>query len=95
MIRGIAAGPPVATLGRMVGWDPLPLTVREARTAAAALRLPTPSPSHGNGRGEVLVEVRGLRASYGDTEVIRDLNLDLWKGSVVAVMGMGTSSPVA
>ncbi|HET8766958.1 MAG TPA: ATP-binding cassette domain-containing protein [Pedococcus sp.] len=30
--------PPVVELGRWAGWDPLPLTVREARRAAAPLR---------------------------------------------------------
>ena len=31
VIRRLAMGPPVATLGRLVGWDPVPLTVRDAR----------------------------------------------------------------
>ncbi|MER7619891.1 ATP-binding cassette domain-containing protein [Streptomyces sp. NPDC126503] len=30
--------PPVVALGRLAGWDPLPLTVRDARRRAAALR---------------------------------------------------------
>lgn len=40
--------PPVVGLGRLAGWSPLPLTVRDARRRAAALRdrLATPRPPH-------------------------------------------------
>ncbi|MER7534684.1 ATP-binding cassette domain-containing protein [Streptomyces sp. NPDC097704] len=53
--------PPVVALGRVAGWDPLPLTVRDARRRAGALKarlegrdpaglLPHPSP-YAQGRG--------------------------------------------
>ena len=35
VIGQLGAGPPVTRLGRMLGWDPLPLTVRAARAVAA------------------------------------------------------------
>ncbi|MGV9401987.1 ABC transporter ATP-binding protein [Streptomyces sp. NPDC003667] len=40
--------PPVVGLGRLAGWSPLPLTVRDARRRAATLRdrLATPRPPH-------------------------------------------------
>ena len=44
VIRSLAVGPPVAELGRRVGWDPLPLTVRDARLVAADTALPEPIP---------------------------------------------------
>jgi energy-coupling factor transport system ATP-binding protein len=34
----LALAPPVVELGRVAGWEPLPLTVREARRAATGLR---------------------------------------------------------
>ncbi|GAA2253212.1 ATP-binding cassette domain-containing protein [Streptomyces amakusaensis] len=42
--------PPVVALGRLAGWDPLPLSVRDARRRAPALRerladVPVPSPA--------------------------------------------------
>ena len=37
VIRRLAMGPPVARLGRLVGWDPVPLTVREARRLGGRL----------------------------------------------------------
>ncbi|WP_458243497.1 ABC transporter ATP-binding protein [Streptomyces sp. MAI_2237] len=41
--------PPVVELGRLAGWSPLPLTVRDARRRAAGLRerLPEPAPRAG------------------------------------------------
>ena len=49
VIRALGVGPPVARLGRMVGWDPVPLTVRDARTAARTHGLAGP---RANGDGQ-------------------------------------------
>lgn len=38
MLRESPVAPPVVELGRLVGWDPLPLSVRDARRAATGLR---------------------------------------------------------
>ena len=40
VVRSFSLGPPVARLGRLVGWDPAPLTVRDARAAAGKGNLP-------------------------------------------------------
>jgi energy-coupling factor transporter ATP-binding protein EcfA2 len=86
VLRGLGTGPPVARLGALAGWDPVPLTVRDARRFAAEIRLPVPA-SRGNGYGDVLADVRGLRAGYGASDVIRDLWIQLRAGEVVAVLG--------
>ena len=36
LLAGYAGAPPVTHLARLLGWEPLPLTVREARRLAAA-----------------------------------------------------------
>ena len=38
MMATAPVAPPVVVLGRLAGWDPLPLSVRDARRAAAGLR---------------------------------------------------------
>jgi energy-coupling factor transporter ATP-binding protein EcfA2 len=38
MMVGAPVAPPVVELGRLAGWDPLPLSVRDARRAAGPLR---------------------------------------------------------
>lgn len=40
VIPGLAGAPPVALLGRLLGWDPVPLTVRDARAARRRAGLP-------------------------------------------------------
>ncbi|MCD9872691.1 ABC transporter ATP-binding protein [Streptomyces guryensis] len=49
--------PPVVELGRLAGWSPLPLTVRDARRRAAGLREQLAQPA-----GSRAAQPRGLRA---------------------------------
>lgn len=89
VLERLQAGPPVSALGRLLGWWPIPLTVREARRIAAERgaspeRRKTPQRS---APGEVLLETRGIGASYDGTRVLHDLSLSLRSGQVVALMG--------
>ena len=36
---------------------------------------------------EVLIKVKNLRKSFGDNEVLTDINLDIYQGDVIAVVG--------
>jgi energy-coupling factor transport system ATP-binding protein len=82
--------PPVVELGRLVGWSPLPLSVRDARRAAASLRdrLPTPSrllPEATDGR--VLARCDDVVVGYGGTVALRAVSCTIAAGEVVALMG--------
>jgi energy-coupling factor transport system ATP-binding protein len=85
--------PPVVELGRLAGWTPLPLSVRDARRAAGPLRerlatvLPAPRPAPPVGAAARIAELRGVVASYGDIVALRDVDLDVHRGEVVALMG--------
>ncbi len=85
VIRGLAMGPPVARLGRLVGWDPVPLTVRDARRMGGAL--PPRAGARPDVAGATMVEIRGLAAAHGDTPALRDIDLRVRAGEIVAVMG--------
>ncbi len=87
VLRELGTGPPVSRLGAIAGWEPVPLTVRDARRFARAVSMPPPPARSGNGRGDVLARIRGLRAAYGPSEVLRGLDLDVHDGEVLAVMG--------
>jgi energy-coupling factor transporter ATP-binding protein EcfA2 len=82
--------PPLVELGRAAGWDPLPLTVREARRAARGLDLAPPA-------DEPVVAVtpaltaRGVTVSHGRTVAVRELDLTLGAGRVTALMGRNGS----
>ena len=82
--------PPVVELGRLAGWHPLPLSVRDARRRAAPLRerlSATTAPRRGRARGEVALEVRRLTAAYGDVLALRGVDLALQSRQVTALMG--------
>jgi energy-coupling factor transporter ATP-binding protein EcfA2 len=92
VIRRLAMGPPVARLGRLVGWDPVPLTVREARRLGGRLapfELPAPAVDDATAAapGETLVRVAGLEARHGESTALRGIDLEVRRGEVVAVMG--------
>ncbi len=83
--------PPVVELGRLAGWRPLPLSVRDARRRSAALRerLATSQPPlhHGTDAGGQLAWTRDLVVRYGATVALAGVSCSLASGEVVAVMG--------
>ncbi|SDP15123.1 energy-coupling factor transport system ATP-binding protein [Pedococcus dokdonensis] len=94
--------PPVVQLGRLAGWEPLPLTVREARRAATTLRAglsrnpgapagarvaPGESPLGG---GERIV-ASGLSVTHGDVAAVRAIDLAVRDGEVAVLMGRNGS----
>lgn len=85
IIDRYADGPPVARLGRLFGWLPAPLTVREARRLAEPLAPPAPSPMPE--AGEPILSSRGLHAGYGNDDVLKGIDLDVADGEIVALMG--------
>ena len=88
VIRRLAMGPPVARLGRLAGWDPVPLTVREARRMGGALVGDAGGPQvQVAAPGPTLVELRGVEVRHGDVPALRDIDLTIGRGEIVAVMG--------
>jgi energy-coupling factor transport system ATP-binding protein len=88
-----SVAPPIVELGRLAGWDPLPLTVRDARRRATGLTaelaevVPPPAvPQPTDDRPEVL-RGRGLVVRYGAVAAVRDVDIELRAGEVVALMG--------
>ncbi|MDT0346308.1 ABC transporter ATP-binding protein [Streptomyces litchfieldiae] len=83
--------PPVVALGRLAGWNPLPLTVRDARRRAAPLRrrlaARRPIPVAGPGPGAPLLTARRLAVRRERTEVLRGVDLTVRPGETVALMG--------
>ncbi|MEA2558357.1 MAG: energy-coupling factor transport system ATP-binding protein [Actinomycetota bacterium] len=90
VIRTLAVGPPVSRLGRMVGWDPVPLTVRDARAAAHAHGLIRPLTT-ADAVGDALAVLRGVDVQHEELgevrPALRDVSFSLSEGEIVAVMG--------
>lgn len=79
--------PPVARLGRSLGWDPVPLTIRDARRLAAGLQLPPAPAAPTPAPGARLASARSVTVELGARVALRHANLDIHEGEVVAVVG--------
>jgi energy-coupling factor transport system ATP-binding protein len=87
--------PPVTELGRLVGWVPPPLSVRDARRHAADLRTDLagarPPARRPLGSGPVGLAARGVVVRHGPVVAVREVDLDLVRGEVVGLMGRNGS----
>ncbi|MFJ4094360.1 ABC transporter ATP-binding protein [Kitasatospora sp. NPDC089913] len=106
VFRNTVIAPPVVELGRLAGWQPLPLSVRDARRAAAPLRerltgVPVPAPrrpsppgepvSGERVSGESVLRAERIVVRYGQVAAVREVGLDLRAGEVTALMGRNGS----
>jgi energy-coupling factor transport system ATP-binding protein len=82
--------PPVVELGRLAGWSPLPLSVRDARRAAVSLRsrLGSAAPLRPvAATGAELARCSDLVVGYGSVMALRGVSVSIKAGEVVALMG--------
>ena len=86
VLEKLGSGPPVARLGRLVGWSPPPLTVRDARRMAPRLSLAEPTGTEPV-TGAPVLAAAGLSAGYGRNLVLTDIDVTLAEGHIVALMG--------
>jgi energy-coupling factor transporter ATP-binding protein EcfA2 len=85
--------PPIVELGRAAAWEPLPLTVRDARRRARELagRLGPPPADPDLAPAAELLTGRGVSVLHGRTVALRDVDLTLHAGRVTALMGRNGS----
>lgn len=92
IMRSAPIAPPVVELGRLAGWDPLPLTVRDARRAAGPLRdlligrVP-PLRAVPDEGAEQVATMSEVVVSYGGVDALRRVSLTVSRGEVIALMG--------
>ncbi len=91
VVHALAVGPPLARLARGLGWEPTPLTVREARRVLAQFG-PDPAalgapPAREPRPGAPLVRLERVSFAYGDRLVLREVSVSFAAGQVTALMG--------
>jgi energy-coupling factor transport system ATP-binding protein len=91
--------PPIVQLGRLAGWSPLPLSVRDARRVSGPMRakladrLPTRvvRSVSVSSQSAPLLSARALVVNRGRLTVLRGIGLEVQAGEVVALMGRNGS----
>jgi len=89
VLASYAGAPAVTRLGRLLGWDPLPLTVRDARRHPPPdLGAPEPIVP---AAGEVVTAASAITATLGGRRVLGPLSIEVREGEIVAVLGRNGS----
>ena len=92
ILKDTPVAPPVVELGRIAGWDPLPLSVRDARRRATALRealtaCPSVDVLPVDVDAPVTVALTDVRVAYGNRPVLNRVDLAFHAGEITALMG--------
>jgi energy-coupling factor transport system ATP-binding protein len=99
-MRGAAVCPPVVQLAKLAGWEPLPLSVRDARRRAPELRRQLPGQPPADSSGEPAtgragdmpaLTARRIVVRYGSLTAVRQAGLTLHHGEITALMGRNGS----
>ena len=94
VLGDLPVAPPIVELGRLLGWQPLPLTVREAKRQARSLDLgPAPISTHElpDPSADLLVSARDISVTYGRKTAVREASLELHSRQITALMGRNGS----
>ncbi|MBL7062621.1 MAG: ATP-binding cassette domain-containing protein [Anaerolineae bacterium] len=93
--------PPLVTLGKELGWEPLPLTIEEGRHFAAKsqisnlksqisnLKSQIPNPKSQSPKPQFTIT--NLHFAYDRVDVLRGIDLEIAPGELVALMGRNGS----
>lgn len=90
VLQSSDVAPPVVELGRRMHWNPLPLTIRDARRALVAGNPPLRTSKLRDDEpvgGATLLTARAVRVRLGGLDVVADVDLNLRAGSVTALTG--------
>lgn len=100
MLASSSIAPPIVELGRLAGWDPLPLSIRDARRVAQPLRdrlCDHPTRLHADAGFAAqsarppALRAKSLRVEYGRVTAIAGIDLALVTGQLTALMGRNGS----
>ncbi len=94
--------PPLVALGKALAWDPLPLTIKEgrkfsrewvkhSRALAPAVSQATREEVNKQTPAESYLQARDVEVGYNGHPVLHGVDLDVWPGEIVVLMGRNGS----
>ncbi|MBA2278785.1 MAG: ATP-binding cassette domain-containing protein [Chloroflexia bacterium] len=84
--------PPVTRIGQALGWQPLPLSIKEGRALARRLDLPAAPPAtEVRTPGAAAFALEGVSLAHDDVPVLKEIDLSIRSGELVALMGRNGS----
>lgn len=87
----ISLNPPIIRLAKKLKWQPLPLTVEEARHFSKNLPIPKKKTSlPAKSREKVptpVIHIKNITFSYSNTTILNNISLDLQKGEILNLLG--------
>ncbi|HNR96258.1 MAG TPA: ATP-binding cassette domain-containing protein [Anaerolineae bacterium] len=95
VLRQVDLAPQLVVLGKALGWEPLPLTVKEGRAFANGMASTAPDtsvrPSRSRVPGEALLSIDRLSFAYNGSSALAGVSLTVHKGELVVLMGRNGS----
>ncbi|GAA4422146.1 ABC transporter ATP-binding protein [Actinokineospora soli] len=92
VLADATVAPPVVRLGQLAGWEPPPVSIRDARRKAADLRDRLGEPHRPEPKtGDTLLTAQDVSVRYGSTHAVRSATLTVRAGERVALMGRNGS----
>jgi energy-coupling factor transporter ATP-binding protein EcfA2 len=96
VLSRVQLNPPMIILGKVFGWEPLPLTIDEARECAKqsqeklqelSKRHSSERITHIDNRAAAFIQASGMEVNYGNIQALRGVNLSLYPGEIAVMMG--------
>jgi energy-coupling factor transporter ATP-binding protein EcfA2 len=96
VLRKVQLNPPMIILGKVLGWEPLPLTIDEAREYAKKSQkelrevitgLPPKRVNHIDNQANAFIQADGVEVNFGNVKAVRGVDLSLYSGEIAVMMG--------
>lgn len=97
-LKEIPLVPPMTKVARALGWDPLPITVKEGKRYASKMVIERTEPSRVRNVGKLakegeppLLKLTNIHFAYNGKDVLNGINLEAFPGEVLTIMGRNGS----